>query len=233
MSERIELNKLLDQLTIKSSKSEKIEMVIEGQYKEAYNDLQTAYNSGIPTALIGPVGSGKTLLARYFAAELNKKFEWITFTDVIRPHTLIGYFDPIKVLKKGFTKESFTFGPLLKMVLNGGVFLANEVNRADEYILNVFLDILEEKSLEIPQLDRRVSVSRDFFFIAAMNSSEFKGTRKLSEAFRSRIGVWIELGYPQRDIELKIIQTNVPEEKINENYLNMIIELIQTMRKDR
>lgn len=232
MSKNINWKEILENSTVSSKDKESIIMVIKGQYKEALEDLMLAYEAKIPAALIGPVGTGKTLLARYFAQQLNKQFYWITFTDLVRPHTLVGYFDPIKVLQYGYTLESFVLGPLLKAVLTGGLFFGNEINRADEYVLNVFLDVLEEGVLEIPQLQRRVKVHDDFYFIVAMNPSEYKGTRKLSEAFRSRIGVWIHLDYPPRDIEIEIIKTNVLGDKIPEHLLDYIVDLINYVRKD-
>jgi len=232
LSEKSDLIERLEKMTITGKDEEKINIVLEGQYKEALEDLMLAYEAKIPAALIGPVGTGKTLLARYFAQKLGKRFYWITFTDLVRPHTLVGYFDPIKVLQYGYTLQSFVFGPLLKAVLSGDLFFGNEINRADEYVLNVFLDILEEKTLEIPQLQRRVKVHEDFYFIVAMNPSEYKGTRKLSEAFRSRIGVWIHLDYPPRHIELNIIKANILGGEIPEHLLERIVDMINYIRRD-
>ena len=216
-----------------STRQDEVSLVREGQYQNAIDDMKIAHDAGIPVGLVGPVGSGKTLLCRYFAQEFNKPFYWTTFTDLVRPTHLIGAFDPVTVFQKGHTAEAFIPGPLTNAVIDGGLFLANEVNRADEYVLNVFLDPLEERTLEIPQLKKRVRVHNDFYLVTAMNPSEYKGTRKLSQAFKSRIGVWIHLEYPPKDLEMKILRHNVQDLTIPDEALEGILKLITIIRRDR
>ncbi len=81
------------------------------------------------------------------------------------------------------------------------MFLANELNRGDEYVLNSLLDALEERKLYIPALKSWYGVDKDFYMIAAMNPSEVRGTRRLPSAVKDRIKVWIQLGYPKKSIE--------------------------------
>jgi hypothetical protein len=70
------------------------EIVLEGQYKEAYDAMLDAYHAGLYVGLIGPVGSGKTALCRRFAQDLGRPFDWVTFSDLVRPSNLFGSFDP-------------------------------------------------------------------------------------------------------------------------------------------
>ncbi len=46
------------------------DIVLEGQYKDAYDAMLDAYHAGLYVGLIGPVGSGKTALCRRFAQDL-------------------------------------------------------------------------------------------------------------------------------------------------------------------
>jgi MoxR-like ATPase len=61
------------------------EIILEGQYKEAYDAMLDAYHAGLYVGLIGPVGSGKTALCRKFANDLGRPFDWVTFSDLVRP----------------------------------------------------------------------------------------------------------------------------------------------------
>jgi MoxR-like ATPase len=209
---------------------EDINIVLEGQYKTAYDAMLDAHAAGLYVGLVGPVGCGKTALCRKFAYDLGREFYWVTFSDLVRPATLIGSFDPTLVFKYGFSSESYVPGPFTLAGLQGGIFLANEINRGDEYVLNSMLDAMEEGRLYIPQLRSWVNVDEDFYVISAMNPSELRGTRKLPEAIRDRIKVWIHLGYPPRALERKIVESNCPEYKIPPIAYEKILELLEQFR---
>lgn len=208
------------------------EIILEGQYKEAYDAMLDAYHAGLYVGLIGPVGSGKTALCRKFANDLGRPFDWVTFSDLVRPSNLIGSFDPTLVFKYGFSTEAFVPGPFTISALQGGVFLANELNRGDEYVLNTLLDALEEKKLYIPALRTWYQVDKQFYLIAAMNPSENRGTRRLPSAVKDRIKVWVQLGYPKKSTELKIVRSHCAEYDLPAARFEAILELISSTRED-
>ena len=207
-------------------------IILEGQYKEAYDAMLDAYNAGLYVGLIGPVGSGKTALCRKFAEDLKRPFDWVTFSDLVRPSNLIGSFDPTLVFKYGFDVSAFVPGPFTISALQGGVFLANELNRGDEYVLNSLLDALEERKLYIPALKKWYAVDENFYLIAAMNPSETRGTRRLPSAIKDRIKVWIQLGYPKRSVEQKIVESHCPEYKLTPAQIELVLELVHRTRDD-
>lgn len=207
-------------------------IVLEGQYREAYDAMLDAYHAGLYVGLIGPVGSGKTALCRKFAADLGRPFDWVTFSDLVRPSNLVGSFDPTLVFKFGSSPQAFVPGPFTISALQGGVFLANELNRGDEYVLNSLLDALEERKLYIPPLKTWYAVDDAFYLIAAMNPSEMRGTRRLPSAVKDRIKVWIQLGYPKRAIEQKIVEHNCPEYDLKSSHIELILELVHQTRED-
>lgn len=211
---------------------EDINLVLEGQYKYAYEAMTDAYNAGLFVGIVGPVGCGKTAICRKFAFDLQREFYWVTFSDLVRPATLIGSFDPTLVFKYGFSPESYIPGPFTLSALKGGVFLANELNRGDEYVLNSMLDAMEEKRLYIPQLKTWLKVHEEFYVIAAMNPAELKGTRKLPSAIKDRVKVWIHMGYPPRSLEQKIMVSNCPEYKLSALTQEKILELMIQCRED-
>jgi len=209
---------------------EEVKIVLEGQYKDAYEAMIDAHAAGLYVGLVGPVGCGKTALCRKFAYDLEREFYWVTFSDLVRPATLIGSFDPTLVFKSGFSPESYIPGPFTLAALQGGVFLANEINRGDEFVLNSMLDAMEEGRLYIPQLRSWIKVDEEFYIISAMNPEEMRGTRKLPEAIRDRIKVWIHLDYPPRSLERKIVEANCPEYEIPPIAYEKILELLEQFR---
>lgn len=225
---------IIEMLQNKETKDLKkdIDLILDGQYKEAYNAMSDAYNADLFVGIIGPVGSGKTALCRKFAYDLDLPFSWVTFSDLVRPSTLIGSFDPTLVFKYGFSPKSFTPGPFTLSCLTGGVFLANELNRGDEYVLNSLLDALEEKKLFIPSLRTWYDVDEKFYMVSAMNPSEMRGTRRLPSAIKDRIKVWIHLDYPKRSIEQRIVKINVSEYSLPSSIIENCLELIAHTRND-
>lgn len=230
---RLTLKELFER-NLLSQKGEKMHIILSGQYQDALDLMYEADASNLYPILVGPPGIGKTTLCRYYAqsrAEItgNDSFEWITFDESTKPAHLVGSFNPATTIQKGFSFEAFNPGPLIKAMLHGGLFLANEINRATEYTQNSLLEPLEEKTVGIPHIGR-IKASPGFFFIGAMNPSELVGTHRLGEALKDRFNVWIELDYPDKKTEMKIIEHNNPYYKINEGTLEKIYLIINRTR---
>jgi MoxR-like ATPase len=227
--------KELFELGTKRAIKEESQIIIEDQYKEAIELIMDADAAGLYPVLVGPPGVGKTAICRYYSKLREKMtgvdaFEWMTFDEATKPAHLSGSFNPALTLEKGFSAETFSFGPLTRAMLVGGIFLANEINRATEYTQNSLLEPLEEGTINIPHLGR-IKAAPGFFFIGAMNPSEIAGTHRIADALKDRLKVWIQLDYPKRNTEIKIIKANNPFFQLKQSDLDKIYSLIHATRE--
>jgi MoxR-like ATPase len=205
-------------------------IVLDGQYKKAYELLDDAVSARLTPIIIGPPGVGKSLLARKFAYDTQRPFYELFFDELMSPSHLVGTFNPAVLVSKGYCMEAFEPGPLLLSMIGGGVFVAQELNRASEFCQNSFLEPLEEKTLYIPRLGK-IRASDNFVFIAVANPYEFSGAHRISEALRDRLHVWISLTYPDKETELKIIAANTPENKLDYDSMQKIYNIIAQSRQ--
>jgi MoxR-like ATPase len=206
-------------------------VVLEGQYLRAYKLLSRSVEAGLTPIITGPPGVGKSLLVRKFALSTYRNFYEVFFDELMRPSNLIGSLDPSIVLHKGYNLEAFEPGPLLKAMVEGGIFVAQELNRATEFCQNSLLEPLEERSYFIPRIGR-VKADERFAFVAVANPAEMAGVHDFSEALRDRIRVWIPLRYPEKEIELEIIRANCPEYSLEEGILEKVYSIVETSRRD-
>ena len=159
--------------------------------------------------LEGPVGVGKTYLALASTAKVNRPVYRIDGDSRYTEQKLTGWFDPPTVMKRGFVKESFTDGPLVEAMRNGGILFINELNRLPEGVQNVLLPALDEKKILLPRLGE-VQAKPEFMVIATQNPKEFVATSHLSEAILDRFEL-ITVDYQSEDEELAIVHRSIEE----------------------
>ncbi len=212
--------------------SRDLKVVLEGQYKAAYELLEDAVAAGLTPIIIGPPGVGKSLLARKFATDTGRPFREVFFDELLRPAYLVGTFNPALVLQKGYCPETFEKGPLIATMEEGGVFLAQELNRASEFCQNSLLEPLEERSYYVPRVGR-VFADERFVFVATANPAELAGTHQFSEALRDRLRVWIPLTYPDRETEMKIIRVNCEPFTLPDEVLEKVHHIVKVARAQK
>ena len=166
-----------------------------------------AHAVGKNILLEGNVGVGKTTLAKAIAkyySSGDSNFFRVDCSEELLPHNLVGYFDPPLVIAKGYSEDSYKYGPLARAMLNGGCLFINELNRMPENTQNSLLTALDEGILEIPKL-KTIEAHKDFFVVATQNPTAHVGVTVLGEALKDRF-VWIELNYQPPDEEILIIK---------------------------
>jgi len=205
-------------------------VVLKGQYETAYSLLKDALDTGITPCLVGPPGVGKSLLARKVAEDTARSFHEVFFDENVTPSRLIGSFDPALVVRSGRNISSFEPGPLIRAMVEGGLFVAHELNRATEFCQNSLIAPLEERHYHLFPLGM-VKAQESFAFVATQNPIETSGTYRLSRVLVDRIGCWIRLNYPTKETELEILKENTPAFSLPVSTLDKIYEMVKMTRE--
>jgi len=150
-----------------------------------FQQLIEAYTSKIPVIIKGPTGSGKRFLVSSLERQVNQKSFRTDGNDSLNTSRLLGWFDPVSTLKKGYCEESFIPGPFIKALKTGGIFFFQEVNRAPSEAVNVVLTALDEKIVVVPKLGE-IKAHPDFFAIFSVSEGDEIGTHLLPRAFFDR-----------------------------------------------
>lgn len=229
MAEREQgFRKMLEKSIVENIKIEH-HVVLKGQYQKAYDLLRDSLDTGITPCLVGPPGVGKSLIARKVAEDTERSFHEVFFDENVTPSRLIGSFDPALVVRNGRNISSFEPGPLIRAMVEGGLFVAQELNRATEFCQNSLISPLEERHYHLFPLGM-VKAHDNFAFVATQNPIETAGTYRLSKVLVDRVGCWIRLGYPTRETEMEIIVENTPAFSLPTSALEKIYDVVDETR---
>ena len=206
-------------------------VILQGQYKTAYDLLRDAIDSNVTPCLVGPPGVGKSLLARKVSEDMGRGFYEVFFDENMTPSRLIGAFDPALVVRRGRTVESFEPGSLMRAMVEGGLFVAHELNRATEFCQNSLIAPLEERHYHLYPFGM-VKAHDNFSFIATQNPVETSGTYRLSRVLVDRIGCWIRMNYPDKETEIEILKVNAPAFKLSNDVMEKIYNIVSETRNN-
>ncbi len=220
--------KMLEKSIVENIKIEH-KVILRGQYRTAYDLLKDSLDTGITPCLVGPPGVGKSLLARKVAEDTGRSFHEVFFDENVTPSRLIGSFDPALVVRNGRNISSFEPGPLIRAMVEGGLFVAQELNRATEFCQNSLIAPLEERHYHLFPIGM-VKAHENFAFVSTQNPIETAGTYRLSKVLVDRMGSWIRLDYPDKETEMAIIKENTPAFSLPESALNKIYDIVNETR---
>jgi MoxR-like ATPase len=173
-----------------------IGMVIFGQDKVIEQALVTILSGG-HALLLGVPGLAKTKLVETLGIVLGLDARRIQFTPDLMPSDILG----TEVLEESQTgKRSFRFlpGPVFAQLL-----MADEINRASPRTQSALLQAMQEQHVTIA--GTRHDLPKPFHVLATQNPLEQEGTYPLPEAQLDRFLMEIDVGYPDRDAERKIL----------------------------
>src|ERR1700752_914413 len=175
---------------------EAISTVIFGQDRVVENTLVTILSGG-HALLIGVPGLAKTKLVETLGITLGLDAKRIQFTPDLMPSDILG----AEGLDEGNSgKRSFRFisGPVFAQLL-----MADEINRASPRTQSALLQAMQEQHVTVA--GTRHDLPKPFHVLATQNPLEQEGTYPLPEAQLDRFLMEIDVGYPDRDAERRIL----------------------------
>lgn len=170
--------------------------IIFGQERVVENALVTILSGG-HALLIGVPGLAKTKLVETLGTTLGLDAKRIQFTPDLMPSDILG----AEVLDESVAgKRSFRFisGPVFAQLL-----MADEINRASPRTQSALLQAMQEQHVTVAGV--RHDLPKPFHVLATQNPLEQEGTYPLPEAQLDRFLMEIDVDYPDRDAERRIL----------------------------
>jgi MoxR-like ATPase len=175
---------------------EAIGNVIFGQEKVIEQALITVLCGG-HALLIGLPGLAKTKLVDTMGTVLGLDARRIQFTPDLMPSDILG----TEVLEESAGgKRNFRFipGPIFAQLL-----MADEINRASPRTQSALLQAMQEQHVTVA--GARHDLPRPFHVLSTQNPIEQEGTYPLPEAQLDRFLMQIDVEYPSREAERRIV----------------------------
>jgi MoxR-like ATPase len=189
-----------------------ISTVIFGQERVIENTLVTILSGG-HALLIGVPGLAKTKLVETLGITLGLDAKRIQFTPDLMPSDILG----AEVLDESSSgKRSFRFisGPVFAQLL-----MADEINRASPRTQSALLQAMQEQHITVA--GARHDLPKPFHVLATQNPLEQEGTYPLPEAQLDRFLMEIDVDYPDREAERRILfETTGAEETLAKAAMN-------------
>ncbi len=173
-----------------------IDRIIFGQSNVVERSL-TAVLCGGHALLVGVPGLAKTKLVATLGTVLGLDDRRIQFTPDLMPSDILG----AEVLEQSTTGErTFRFikGPVFAQLL-----MADEINRASPRTQSALLQAMQEGIVTIA--GHAHALPTPFHVLATQNPLEQEGTYPLPEAQLDRFLMQIDVDYPDRDAERRIL----------------------------
>ena len=225
---------------------EAIGHVIYGQESVIERTLITILAGG-HGLLIGVPGLAKTKLVETLGTVFGLSERRIQFTPDLMPSDIIGS-EVMDQAPDGSRNFRFVPGPVFAQLL-----MADEVNRASPRTQSALLQSMQEYHVTVAGVDHRLP--RPFHVLATQNPLEQEGTYPLPEAQLDRFLLQIDVLYPDRDAErrmlfettgtvnaraetvldaegLQRIQRLVRRMPVGESVVEAILELVRSARPD-
>ena len=153
--------------------------------------------SGGHALFVGAPGLAKTLLVETLGRVLGLDANRVQFTPDLMPTDILGS----EVLEEGADhRRAFRFikGPIFAQLL-----MADEINRASPRTQSALLQAMQEYHVTIA--GERYDLPKPFHVLATQNPLEQEGTYPLPEAQLDRFLMQIDVPYPDREAERRIL----------------------------
>jgi len=170
--------------------------VVFGQDELVISALTTLVAGG-HGLLVGPPGLAKTLLVTTSAQVLSLDAKRVQFTPDLMPSDILGA-EVLEESASGGRAFRFIKGPVFCQLL-----MADEINRASPRTQSALLQAMQERDVTIAGTHH--PLPRPFHVLATQNPLEQEGTYPLPEAQLDRFLMQIDVAYPDRDTERRVL----------------------------
>jgi MoxR-like ATPase len=150
-------------------------------------------------------GVGKTMLARALSCSIGCDFRRIQFTPDMLPSDITG----VSVFNQKTREFEFRPGPIMAQIV-----LTDEINRATPKTQAALLEAMEERQVTVDGVT--YPLAKPFLVLATQNPIEYEGTFPLPEAQLDRFLLRLNLGYPEEDQEIAILDSQQYEHPIHQ-----------------
>src|SRR5213075_2638117 len=180
---------------------------IVGQH-DIVDNLVAALLAGGHALLVGVPGLAKTLLVQTVAQALDRQFSRVQFTPDLMPSDITGteMLEEDHATGRRFFK--FVQGPVF-----ANIVLADEINRAPPKTQAALLQAMQEHAVTAAGQTHRLP--EPFFVLATQNPIEQEGTYPLPEAQLDRFMMQLNVGYPTRAEEERIVSATTGDETVD------------------
>jgi MoxR-like ATPase len=153
----------------------------------------------------GAPGLAKTRAIKVLSESIEGDFHRLQFTPDLLPADLTG----TDIYRPQEGTFEFRKGPLFHNLI-----LADEINRAPAKVQSALLEAMEERQITVG--DRSYALDDLFMVMATQNPIEQEGTYPLPEAQLDRFLLHVEVGYPSKEDERRILVLNRDEARSGE-----------------
>ena len=143
----------------------------------------------------GVPGLAKTTAVKTLAQTIQAKFQRLQFTPDMLPADLTGTL----IYDQRTGQFNVKKGPIF-----ANIVLADEINRAPAKVQSALLEAMQERQITIGE--ETLVLDEPFIVLATQNPIEQEGTYALPEAQVDRFMLKLNVTYPTKDEELKILQ---------------------------
>ncbi|MBS1549325.1 MAG: MoxR family ATPase [Bacteroidetes bacterium] len=168
--------------------------VIVGQEKMIEHLIAALLSNG-HVLIEGVPGVAKTITAKLLAKTIAIDFSRIQFTPDLMPSDILG----TSVFNIKNSEFEYKKGPIFSNFV-----LIDEINRSPAKTQAALFEVMEERQITMD--GKRYAMEYPFLVIATQNPIEHEGTYRLPEAQLDRFLFKIEVGYPNLEQEIAIVQ---------------------------
>ncbi|KAK9752777.1 Midasin AAA lid domain [Popillia japonica] len=189
-----------------------------------------------PALLVGETGGGKTTVCDLLAQNNNQRLVTVNCHMHTESGDFIGGLRPVRDHTGEDVNKLFEWvnGPLIEAMVDGSIFLADEISLADDKPERTLL--LAEKGIDINNVENSelMVAHSNFHFIGTMNPGGDFGKKELSPALRNRFTeIWCE-SCNNRDDLVDIINHNIKLDlkRCNVDIGILIMDFIEWFRNE-